>query len=155
MTRVTGRLNKETHIAIWLLKTEPGDYAFADLLRDKRTRWSGVTNPQAVAHVRAIATGDLAWVYHTGSEKAIVGLARVAKGGYPDPDRPVLTAAGDVKFAVIDLEPVAQAPTALPLSAMRSDPAFKGFALLTNSRLSVMPVSAAVDRAIRTRTGLA
>lgn len=141
-------------IATWLLKTEPGDYAFGDLVRDRRTCWAGVTNPQAVAHLRAVTKGDLAWVYHTGDEKAIVGLARVITGGYADPDRPALTASGDIKFAVIDIEPVAPAKSPWSLSDMRASPAFKGFALLTNSRLSVIPVPPAVDNAIRTRTGL-
>src|SRR6185503_17464471 len=65
-------------MAHWLLKTEPGDYSFADLMRDKRTVWTGVSNPVALKNIRQMRDGDLAFVYHTGDEKQIVGIAEVA-----------------------------------------------------------------------------
>ena len=71
----------------WLVKTEPSTYAFKDLLRDRKTRWDGVSNAQAQANLRAMREGDAVVVYHSG-EKAAVGLARVARGAYPDPGDP-------------------------------------------------------------------
>ena len=72
---------------MWLLKTEPGTYAYDDLEREGRTRWDGVTNPAALKNLRAMKAGDRAFVYHTGDEKAVVGLAEVVSAAYPDPGR--------------------------------------------------------------------
>jgi predicted RNA-binding protein with PUA-like domain len=70
------------------VKTEPGTYAWADLVRDRRTAWTGVKNAQAQIHLRAMRAGDPVLVYHTGSEKAVVGVARVQRAAYPDPTAP-------------------------------------------------------------------
>lgn len=141
-------------MATFLLKTEPGDYAFADLVRDGRTTWTGVTNPAALKALREARTGDEAFIYHTGDEKAIVGLAKVVKGAYPDPQRPGNTAAGDTKFPVIDLAPLKPVKTAVTLAALKADKRFATFGLIKQSRLSVMPVPAELDKALRKLAGL-
>jgi predicted RNA-binding protein with PUA-like domain len=118
----------------WILKTEPSDYSFADLQRDRRTRWSGVSNPVALKHIRAMAPGDQVMIYHTGDEKRIVGLAEVAGAPYPDPG------ADDERRTVVDVaagEPLAQPIT---LAAIKADPAFADLALVRQGRLSVVPV---------------
>src|SRR5690242_5614717 len=88
----------------WLLKTEPSVYSFADLTRDGRTCWDGITNPAALKNLRAAAVGDTAVVYHTGDEKAAVGLAEVVRAAYDDPKN------REDKLPVLDL--AARAPLA-------------------------------------------
>jgi predicted RNA-binding protein with PUA-like domain len=117
-----------------LVKTEPSTYAWADLVREGKTAWTGVKNPAAQLHLRAMGTGDLVFVYHTGGEKAVVGVARVARGAYPDPT------AGSAKLQAVDLEPVRPLARPVPLADLRQEPALARWDLLTNSRLSVMPV---------------
>ena len=119
----------------WLLKTEPSAYSFDDLVRDRRTRWDGVTNAQAQANLRAMRKGDDVVVYHSG-EKAAVGLARVVRPAYPDP------ADATGKRVAVDLE--AARPLAAPvrLEALREEAAFEGSPLLRQGRLSVVPVTA-------------
>ena len=120
----------------WLLKTEPSTYSYADLVRDKRTVWDGVSNPVALKSLRAMHEGDQAFVYHTGDEKAIVGIARIASEPYADPK------AKDPKLVVVELEPVRALPKPVTLSAVKADRRFADFALVRVGRLSVMPVSA-------------
>jgi predicted RNA-binding protein with PUA-like domain len=141
-------------MATFLLKTEPGEYAFADLQRDKSTSWTGVSNPGALAALRSMRKGDEAFIYHTGNEKAVVGLARVSRGPYEDPGRRGTTDAGEPKFAAVDLKPVRPAKTPLTLAQIKADQRFKDFALVRQSRLSVMPVPADLDAVIRSLTGL-
>ncbi len=69
----------------WLLKTEPDSYRWDDLVRDKKTAWDGVTNALALKHIRTMKKGDLALIYHTGDERAAVGVAEVVSAPYPDP----------------------------------------------------------------------
>lgn len=138
----------------WLLKTEPGEYSFDDLLRERLCTWTGVSNATALIHLRAMATSDLAFIYHTGSEKAIVGLARIAKAAYEDPAQPGSTASGQPKFAVVDLAPVKRAQQPLTLASIKADARFAGFDLVRQSRLSVMPVPAELAAIIRSATGL-
>src|SRR5437588_13060520 len=85
----------------WLLKSEPSTYSFDHLIRDGKTNWNGVRNFQARNHLARISKGDIALIYHSGDDKAVVGVARVVREGYPDPDpkKP-----GD--WVQIDLEPV-------------------------------------------------
>ena len=116
----------------WILKTDPDTYALADLARERRTRWDGVANPVAVKHLRSMRAGDRAMVYHTGDEKAIVGLARVISDGYDDPN--------DARLAVVDLEFERAVATPVTLSAIKADPAFQNLALVRQGRLSVVPV---------------
>jgi predicted RNA-binding protein with PUA-like domain len=121
----------------WLFKTEPSTYSWADLVRDERTVWDGVKNALALRHLAGVARDDEVLVYHTGEEKAAVGVARVSRGAYPDPK------AKDPRLVVVDLEPVRALPRPVPLAVMRGDPKLAGFDLLRLPRLSVMPVSAA------------
>ena len=117
----------------WVLKTEPSEYGFSDLVREGRTRWEGVSNPVALKHLRSMQEGDDALIYHTGKEKAAVGLARVASAPYADPS--------DAKLVVVDVEPVRPLPKAVPLAAIKAEPALANMPLLRISRLSVQPVA--------------
>lgn len=122
-------------MAYWLLKTEPSTYSFDDLEHDGRTVWDGVTNNLALKHIRSMAKGDLAFIYHSGTEKAIVGIARVVSPPYPDPK----TKQGNL--VVVDLEPKQRLQHPVPLSSIKSRKEFAQFALVRMPRLSVMPVS--------------
>jgi predicted RNA-binding protein with PUA-like domain len=118
-----------------VLKTEPSEYGFPDLVRERRTRWEGVSNPVALKHLRSMLAGDDALIYHTGNEKALVGLARVASAPYHDPRDP--------KLVVVDVEPVKPLPRAVPLAAIKAEPAFADLGLVRVPRLSVVPVEPA------------
>lgn len=136
-------------MATFLFKTEPSEYSFADLVRDKRATWSGVGNPQALIHLRACALGDQVLVYHTGSERAVVGLAEIA--GEPRPDPSVQPA--DPRRTVVDIAPVRRLASPVALAAIKADERFADFALVRQSRLSVMPVPAGLARAILAMAG--
>ena len=118
----------------WLVKQEPGAYPFAQLVEDGGTRWDGVRNAQARIHLRAMKRGDTVLYYHSGDEKAVVGVAKVAKAGYPDP-----TAA---EWVAVDLAPVKPLPFPVTLAAVKAEPALRNMGLVRQSRLSVMPVTA-------------
>ena len=141
-------------MATFLIKTEPGTYSYDDLAREGRTTWTGVSNPAAQKHMRSIKPGDRCLVYLTGGEKRIAGLAKVVRGAYPDPDRPGLTAAGEPKAVLFDIEPANAASAACTLADIKADPRFDGFALVREPRLSVMPVPAAMAKAIKAMAGL-
>ena len=121
-------------MAKWLLKTEPGSYSWADLQKDKVTIWSGVTNNTALKHLRTMKKGDEAIIYHTGGERAAVGLARITSNPYADPK------ADDERLVVVDLKASAPLPRPVTLDEIKADPAFAGWDLLRLSRLSVVPV---------------
>lgn len=118
----------------WILKTEPSAYSYADLERDGRATWDGIRNAQALIHLRSMKQGDRVLVYHTGDEKAIVGMARIARGPYPDPK------ASDEKLAVVDLVPDKPVKHPITLAALKADPSFATLGLVRHSRLSVVPV---------------
>jgi predicted RNA-binding protein with PUA-like domain len=141
-------------MTLYLCKTEPDDYAYDDLVRDKKTAWTGVRNPAAQKHMRAITKGDEILVYHTGNEKRIAGLAKVVKGAYPDPDLPGTTAAGDPKGVLFDLAPVKAASKDCTLKDIKADARFAEFDLVRQSRLSVMPVPKDLEPALRALAGL-
>jgi predicted RNA-binding protein with PUA-like domain len=119
----------------WLLKTEPGTFSWQDLVRDGRATWDGVKNPAALGHLRAMRPGDLAFFYHTGGDKSVVGICRVVSEPYADPK------AGDPRLVVVDVEPVKPLPHPVSLAAIKADPQFAGFSLVRIPRLSVMPVT--------------
>lgn len=121
--------------AHWLLKTEPSTYSWDDLVREKTAVWDGVSNPVALGHLAAMKPGDDAIIYHTGSEKAAVGLARVTKAAYPDPN------ANDSKLPVVEIAPVRPLPRAIPLSEIKPDRAFADSPLVRQGRLSVVPLT--------------
>ena len=141
-------------MATFLVKTEPMKYSFETLLKAGSCRWDGVSNAAALIAIRSMRKGDDVIVYHTGDEKAVVGLARVHSDPYEDPARPGKTADGAAKFAVVDLTPVAEAETCVPLAVIKADPKFKEFALVRQGRLSVMPVSPLLDKHLRKLAGL-
>jgi len=136
-------------MATYLLKTEPSVYSYADLVRDKKATWDGVANPAALIFLRAMRKGDDAYIYHTGDERAIVGLATVVSDPYEDPKSPGLNKDGLPKAAVVDLKPKQAADAPVTLDMMKNDRRFKGFELLRLPRLSVMPVPGEIDRLIR------
>jgi predicted RNA-binding protein with PUA-like domain len=131
----------------WILKTEPSTYSFDSLARDRRTVWDGISNALALKHVRSMAKGDRAMIYHTGDEKAIVGLATIASAPYPDPK------ARDPKLSVVDIEAGHRVPTPVPLATIKADPAFGDLALVRMSRLSVIPVPPAHWRKLLSMAG--
>ena len=119
----------------WLFKEEPSNYGFDALLKDKKAVWSGVKNPLAQKHLRSVKKGDRVFYYHTGDEKAIVGIARATGDAYLDPK----DKAG--KLSVVEIAPVKRLQTSVTLKTIKADSAFKDFPLVRISRLSVMPVS--------------
>lgn len=137
-----------------LLKTEPGKYSFGDLVRDRRARWDGLTNPAALGHLRAARKGEEAWIYHTGDERAIVGLARVMTDPYPDPEDDSKNARGEAKFPVVDIAPVRAVRAPILLVRIKADPRFAQFGLVRLPRLSIVPVPPELDAILRSWAGL-
>ena len=131
----------------WLFKEEPTHYGFDALVRDKRTVWSGVRNPLAQKHLRSVKKGDRIFYYHTGDEKAIVGICKALGDAYADPN----DASG--KASVVDVAPVKKLARPVTLAEIKADPAFKDFPLVRISRLSVMPVSDAEWSTIEAKAG--
>jgi predicted RNA-binding protein with PUA-like domain len=119
----------------WLLKTEPSTYSYADLERDKKAVWDGVSNALALKHLRSMKRGDLAFIYHTGDEKQIVGIAEVTSDPYPDPKEK------DARLVVVDLKPRERLARPVTLAEVKADGEFRDFELVRMGRLSVMPVS--------------
>ena len=118
----------------WLLKSDPGDYSYDDLAKDGKAVWDGVTNNLALQNLRKIKKGDLLLIYHTGDEKAIVGLAIAASNPYHDPN-------GDnEKLTIIDIKAKKQVKRPVTLSDIKQRPEFAEFPLVRLPRLSVMPV---------------
>lgn len=128
-------MNEETQR--WLVKQEPEDYPFARLVAEGRTAWTGVRNAQARNHLCTIVEGDAVLFYHTGNERAIVGLAQVVRAAYPDP-----TATDGGPWLCVDLVPVRALPIPVPLVRIKAEPALAGIGLVRQPRLSVMPLQA-------------
>ncbi len=121
----------------WLVKSEPGVYAWGDLVRDGRTRWDGVRNFAARNHLRAMKTGDPVLYYHSGDERAVVGVAEVAREHYPDPT------AKEGDWSAVDLAPVRALPKTVELATIKSNKALSAMVLVKQGRLSVSPVTKA------------
>ena len=121
-------------MAYWLLKTEPDCYAWADLEKEKKTTWDGVTNALALKHIRTMKKGDLALIYHTGGERQAVGIAEITSAPYADPKQ------DDEKLAVVDLKAKKKLANPVGLDVIKADKAFAGWDLLRISRLSIVPV---------------
>ncbi len=117
----------------YLLKTEPSEYSYEDLLREGRTRWDGVKNPLAQRHMSQMREGDACFVYHTGDIKAVVGLARVVSEPYKDKEG----------LWVVDVEPQGMLKKPVPLKLLKTEPIFEGSPLLRMPRLSVIPLTEA------------
>jgi predicted RNA-binding protein with PUA-like domain len=118
----------------WLLKSEPGTYSWDDLVREGRVTWDGITNALALIHMRAMRAGDEAVLYHSGSERRAMGLARITKGPYADPRL------NNPKLVVVEIAPVAPLPRPVSIDEIRKDKAFADWDFLRQGRLSVVPV---------------
>jgi predicted RNA-binding protein with PUA-like domain len=128
-------------VAYWLVKQEPTAYSWNHLEEEGETEWNGVHNALALRHLRGMRVGDLALFYHSGDERACVGILRVVRGPTPDPD--------DTRGSwTVRVRPVRKLRRPVPLAEIRDDPRFAGFDLLRISRLSVMPVSKVHWRAL-------
>jgi len=114
----------------WLVKTEPGEYSLADLERERVTVWDGVRNALALRHMRAMQQGDRVLIYHSGTERAVVGLGRVARTAYAAPDG----------STVVDIAYVERLARPVSLAAIKGEPGLVGWDLVRLPRLSVMPV---------------
>jgi predicted RNA-binding protein with PUA-like domain len=135
-------------VAYWILKTDADVYPFDQLERERRAVWDGVTNALALKHIRSMAAGDAALIYHSNVGKEIVGLARVASAPYPDPK------GKDPKLVVVDLEADRRLPRPVTLANVKADPTFADLGLVRMSRLSVIPVPAEQWRKLLAMGGL-
>jgi predicted RNA-binding protein with PUA-like domain len=118
----------------WMVKQEPETYSWDDFVGDGRTDWSGVRNYQARNNLRQMKVGDRVLFYHSGKEKAVVGLAEVVKSAYPDPT------ANDPQWVAVDLKPTKPLGTPVPLASIRYDKRLSQLPLIRQSQLSVMPL---------------
>ncbi len=118
----------------WLVKTEPGTYSWEDLVRDKKTTWDGVRNFQARNNLKAMKKGDLAFFYHSGDDKAVIGISKVSKEAYPDPK--------DKDWLVVDLEVNKKLKNPVTLAQVKAIKKLADMVLVRVSRLSVQPVKA-------------
>ncbi len=120
----------------WLMKTEPGTYSFQRLLQDGRTNWNEIRNYQARNYLREARRGDSVLIYHSGDERSVIGIAKVVREAYPDPDP---EQKGD--WVQVDLVPVRKLGRAVSLAEIKTRTELRDLALLKQSRLSVVPVS--------------
>jgi predicted RNA-binding protein with PUA-like domain len=133
--------------AIWLVKSEPSVYSFDELVKDGRTVWDGVRNPEARANLRAMKLGDRVLYYHSNEGKEIVGMAEVVREAYPDPK--------DEAWSAVDLAPTKRFARPVTLSQVKADERFAAMGLVRRSRLSVSSVTAAELQAVLSLTGKA
>lgn len=124
----------------WLLKTEPEDFSYHDLEQKGPETWDGVRNRQAQSFIRAMNPGDLTFIYHTGREKAIVGVGEVRSEPFPDPT--------DSRFLAVTVTPRYRLPRPVTLKEIKEAPQFAGWALVRQPRLSVMPVLPEIWQAV-------
>lgn len=117
----------------WLVKEEPENYSFGELVNDKTTVWAGVRNPVAQRNLREMKKGDRVFFYHTGKEKSVVGTATVAKTAYPDPK--------DDKLVVVEIAAGKALRRPVTLAEIKADKRFKDMPLVRIARLSVQPVT--------------
>ncbi len=122
----------------WLLKTEPGTYSFETLIKEKSTNWDQVRNFQARNALRLCKKDDFALIYHSGEDKAVMGIAKITKAAYPDPDS---EKKGD--WVQVDLKYALKFETPVPLKVLKNTPELKGLLLIKQSQLSCMQVTPA------------
>lgn len=127
-------------MARWLLKSEPAAYGWADLIRDGETQWDGVRNAAAANNLRAMQVGDEVLIYHSGTQKAAVGIARVTRVAQPEGQ--------DGCWASVHIAPVRPLASPVTLKAMKAAPSLSGMATIRQGRLSVSPVTDAQWTAI-------
>jgi predicted RNA-binding protein with PUA-like domain len=132
----------------WMVKQEPEAYAWEQFVKDKGTAWTGVRNFQARNNLRAMTKGDEVFYYHSVTGKSVVGVARVAREAYPD------ATAKEGDWSCVDLVPVRACRSPVTLEQIKATPALRDLALLRQSRLSVMPLTAAEAKILRQLGGL-
>ncbi|HEY7785863.1 MAG TPA: EVE domain-containing protein [Pyrinomonadaceae bacterium] len=128
-------MKKRSSSKHWMVKQEPETYSWDDFVNDGRTDWTGVRNYQARNNLREMKSGDAVLFYHSGKDKAVVGLAEVVNAAYPDPT------ADDPQWVAVDLKPVKPLKAPVPLAAIRYDKRLSGLPLIRQSQLSVMPLT--------------
>ncbi len=116
----------------WLMKSEPSTYSWADLEKDKKATWDGVRNFQARNNLKAMKKDDLAFIYHSNEDKAIIGVAKISKENYPDP--------AEKDWVVVDIAPVKKLKASVSLAQIKGDKRLADMVLVRASRLSVQPV---------------
>ena len=136
-TRLVVRVTKvgqeaPARMAYWLMKSEPESYSWADLVRDGGTEWDGVRNNAARLHLKAMKKGDEAFLYHSMSDKAVVGIMRIARAAQPDPK--------DGNWVSVRVEPAKPLPRPVTLAEIKAEPRLSKMELIRQSRLSVAPV---------------
>ena len=119
-------------MARWLMKSEPESYGWSNLVRDSGTEWDGVRIPTARIHLRAMKVGDEAFLYHSMSDKAVVGIMRITREAQPD--------AKDSNWVSVRVEPVKALARPVTLAEIKAEPALANMELIRQSRLSVAPV---------------
>ena len=139
LTRLVGALTTnvpegDNRLAYWLMKSEPESYGWADLVRDKGTEWDGVRNNAARLHLKAMKSGDEAFLYHSMSDKAVVGIMRITREAQPDPK--------DADWVSVRVEPVRALARPVTLAEIKAEPKLAKMELIRQSRLSVAPVRA-------------
>lgn len=131
----------------WLVKSEPEVYSWDDFVREGGTAWTGVRNFQARINLRAMTVGDEVLYYHSGGEKAVVGVAKVRREAYPDPT------ATEGEWVCVDLAPVRKLKRPLELATIKAQPSMQEIALVRQSRLSVMPLDKSAYRELLALAG--
>lgn len=134
-------------MAFWLVKSEPGSWSWQDQEAAGVTSWDGVRNHQAANNLKAMRLGDRALFYHSGAEKAVVGVVEVVREAYPDPGDP------SGRFVMVDVRTIAALPRPVPLAAIKADGRLDHLGLIRQSRLSVMPVDDAAFSVIAGELG--
>ena len=132
----------------WLLKSEPSAYSWDQLVKDGRTNWSGVRNFQAANNLKAMKTGDRAFFYHSNEGLDIVGIVEIVKDAYPDPSDK------QGRFVMVDVRPLQPVKKPVTLAAIKAEPKLADLALVKQSRLSVVPVTAEEWRIICKMAGV-
>lgn len=133
-----GFIDHDSQLKYWLFKSEPSTYSFLTLLEERGTAWNGVRNFQARNFLRETHPGDWVLIYHSGEERAVVGLAQVNSLPYPDPDP---KKKGD--WLQVDIAAVARFPSPVSLALLKQNPALQGLLLIRHTRLSCMPITQA------------
>jgi len=128
-------MKSKTKSNCWMVKQEPEVYSWTDFVNDGRTDWTGVRNYQARNNLREMKSGDRVLFYHSGKDKAVVGIAEVVKAAYPDPT------ADDLQWVAVDLKPVKPFDAPVQLAAIRYDKRLSQLPLIRQSQLSVMPLT--------------
>jgi predicted RNA-binding protein with PUA-like domain len=126
-------------MATWLMKSEPGSWSWDQQMKSgaKGTAWTGVRNHQAKQNLMKMKKGDRGFFYHSGEDKAAVGIVEITRGAYPDP-----TAKVTEPWVVVDVKAVEALPKPVTIAAVKAEAKLKAMVLINNSRLSVQPVTA-------------